>query len=58
MIFIIGAELDDGQIIVTKVIATTLYDGNHRHGVALYDGHHRHEVAFHDANTRHDEAAP
>ena len=49
---------DDGNIIVTEVIATKLYDGNHRHGLALYDGNHRHGVAFHDGNHRHDKAAP
>ena len=52
-----GAELDDGKIIVTKVIATKLYDGNNRHGLALYDGNNRHEVALHDGNHRHDNAA-
>ena len=57
-IYIMGAELDDGKIIVTKVIATKLYDGNIRHGIALYDGNNRHEVALHDGNNRHDNAAP
>ena len=51
---VMGAKLDDGKIVVTKLIAIKLYDGNRRHGFDLYDGHHRHEVAFHDGNHRHD----
>ena len=53
-----GAELDDGKIIVMKVIATKLYDGNNRHGIALYDCNNRHEVAFHDGSHRHEKVAP